>query len=204
MSRKGLTRSAGNSFPPRTSLTASRRSSRYICCFSFPNWKWHGVILADINAEPSWKRSCSTTCPAGQATGGTLQTARAPPQAENAIKTATLEPTHGLPQKGGHGWERWRLSLELGAWQGLDLGAFSTSWWKDKPALCGSTTVSLTSGEGIILNVSMIQSWGVTPARVVCAAPRISTIATLLPLTPPTRVIYSVMPGAITPPVGIR
>merc|ERR1711963_931800 len=36
--------------------------------------------------------------------------------------------------------------------------AFSTSWWKERTALYGSTTVSLTFGEGIMLNVSMMRS----------------------------------------------
>merc|ERR1711972_1210870 len=36
--------------------------------------------------------------------------------------------------------------------------AFSTSWWKESTALYGSTTVSLTLGEGMTLNVSIMRS----------------------------------------------
>merc|ERR1719478_908068 len=36
--------------------------------------------------------------------------------------------------------------------------AFSTSWWKDNTALYGSTTVSLTLGEGITEKVSITRS----------------------------------------------
>merc|ERR1719262_1516129 len=36
--------------------------------------------------------------------------------------------------------------------------AFSTSWWNDKTALYGSTTVSETFGEGITENVSIMRS----------------------------------------------
>merc|ERR1712178_502574 len=36
--------------------------------------------------------------------------------------------------------------------------AFSTSWWNDKTALYGSTTVSLTLGEGITEKVSITRS----------------------------------------------
>merc|ERR1711937_271008 len=58
--------------------------------------------------------------------------------------------------------------------------AFSTSWWNERTALYGSTTVSDTFGEGITENVSMIRS-GYSSRTL-----EISKVPIPLPVPPPS------------------
>merc|ERR1719316_286024 len=53
---------------------------------------------------------------------------------------------------------RKQMSYNASLSSNIHSSAFSTSWWNDKTALYGSTTVSDTFGEGMTENVSMMRS----------------------------------------------